>query len=73
MSERPVGPADLTVTLANAKAERVKRVAALAGRSARSRAGVLLVEGPQSVREAVPPLPGRTAARRHSEDERSPL
>lgn len=53
MSERPVGPADLTVTLANAKAERVKRVAALAGRSARSRAGVLLVEGPQSVREAV--------------------
>lgn len=31
----------------------MKRVAALAGRSARSRAGVLLVEGPQGVREAV--------------------
>ncbi|SEJ46152.1 TrmH family RNA methyltransferase [Demequina mangrovi] len=53
MTERPAGPADLSVTLSNARAERVKRVAALAGRSARSRAGVLLVEGPQGVREAV--------------------
>ncbi|WP_062518426.1 TrmH family RNA methyltransferase [Demequina gelatinilytica] len=53
MTGRPAGPADLSVTLSNPKAERVKRVAALAGRSARSRAGVLLVEGPQAVREAV--------------------
>ncbi|WP_062301468.1 TrmH family RNA methyltransferase [Demequina subtropica] len=53
MTGRPAGPADLSVTLSNPKAERVKRVAALAGRSARSRAGVLLVEGPQGVREAV--------------------
>ncbi|WP_062294447.1 TrmH family RNA methyltransferase [Demequina phytophila] len=53
MTERPAGPADLTVTLSNPKAERVKRVAALAGRSARSRAGAILVEGPQAVREAV--------------------
>ncbi|MDN4491502.1 RNA methyltransferase [Demequina sp. SYSU T00068] len=53
MSERPAGPADLSVTLSNPRAERFKRVAALAGRSARSRAGVILVEGPQSVREAV--------------------
>ncbi|WP_062312806.1 TrmH family RNA methyltransferase [Demequina rhizosphaerae] len=53
MTERPAGPADLSVTLSNPKAERVKRVAALAGRSARSRAGAILVEGPQGVREAV--------------------
>ncbi|WP_296665640.1 RNA methyltransferase [Demequina sp.] len=53
MSERPAGPADLSVTLSNPRAERVKRVAALAGRSARSRAGAMLVEGPQGVREAV--------------------
>ncbi|WP_062384606.1 TrmH family RNA methyltransferase [Demequina iriomotensis] len=53
MTGRPAGPADLSVSLSNPRAERVKRVAALAGRSARSRAGVLLVEGPQAVREAV--------------------
>ncbi len=52
MSERPVGR-DADATLANVRAERVKRVAALAGRSARSRAGLFLVEGPQAVREAV--------------------
>lgn len=39
--------------LANPRAERVKAVRALAGRPARRRAGVFLVEGPQSVREAV--------------------
>lgn len=59
MSERPAGPADLSVTLSNTRAERVKRVAALAGRSARSRAGALLVEGPQAVREAVRHAPDR--------------
>lgn len=53
MTGRPAGAHDLQLTLTNVKAERVKKVAALAGRSARSRAGALLVEGPQSVREAV--------------------
>ncbi|MGC4175741.1 TrmH family RNA methyltransferase [Demequina sp.] len=52
MTERPVGR-DSSAFLANVRAERVKRVAALAGRSARSRAGLFLVEGPQGVREAV--------------------
>ncbi|MCI7512172.1 MAG: RNA methyltransferase [Schaalia hyovaginalis] len=37
--------------LANPRAERVRKVAALSGRSARSRAGRILVEGPQAVRE----------------------
>lgn len=37
--------------LANPRSERVKRVAALSGRSARSRTGLILVEGPQAVRE----------------------
>ncbi len=37
--------------LDNPHAERVKRVAGLAGRSARQRSGLLLVEGPQAVRE----------------------
>ncbi|WP_454854721.1 TrmH family RNA methyltransferase [Promicromonospora soli] len=41
------------VTLANPRADRVKHVRALAGRSARSRHGQYLVEGPQGVREAV--------------------
>jgi TrmH family RNA methyltransferase len=41
------------VTLANPRADRVKHVRALAGRSARSRHAQYLVEGPQSVREAV--------------------
>ncbi len=39
--------------LTNPRAERVKFVRALSGRSARSRSGLFLVEGPQSVREAV--------------------
>ncbi len=45
-SERPS-------VLDNPHAERVRRVAALAGRSARSRADQILVEGPQAVRELV--------------------
>ena len=39
--------------LTNPRAERVKAVRALAGRSARRRHGRFLVEGPQAVREAV--------------------
>ncbi len=39
--------------LTNPRAERVKAVRALAGRSARRRAGRFVVEGPQAVREAV--------------------
>jgi TrmH family RNA methyltransferase len=39
--------------LANPRAERVRAVAALAGRSVRERTGRFLVEGPQAVREAV--------------------
>ena len=39
--------------LDNPHAERVRRVAGLAGRSARSRSGLLLVDGPQAVRELV--------------------
>lgn len=39
--------------LTNIRSERVKMVRSLAGRSARSRAGRYLVEGPQGVREAV--------------------
>lgn len=39
--------------LDNPRADRVKKVAALAGRSARSRAALILVEGPQAVRELV--------------------
>jgi TrmH family RNA methyltransferase len=49
----------MAVTLENPRAERVKKVAALAGRSARSRAGLFLVEGPQGVREAVRCAAGR--------------
>lgn len=52
MTERPVG-GHLAATLANPRADRVKQVAALAGRSARRRAGQVLVEGPQAVRELV--------------------
>src|SRR5690554_6274009 len=59
MTGRPASSDQLTLTLDNPRAERVKKVAALAGRSARSRAGVLLVEGPQSVREAVRFAPER--------------
>jgi len=39
--------------LTNPRAERVKAVRALAGRTVRQRAGRFVVEGPQSVREAV--------------------
>lgn len=61
MTERPAGQHlhDGAVTLANPRAERIKKVAALAGRSARSRAGLFLVEGPQGVREAVRLAPER--------------
>ncbi|MFW7415802.1 TrmH family RNA methyltransferase [Demequina sp. SO4-18] len=59
MTGRPASPDQLTLTLDNPRAERVKKVAALTGRSARSRAGALLVEGPQSVREAVRFAPER--------------
>ncbi|WP_246012383.1 TrmH family RNA methyltransferase [Myceligenerans xiligouense] len=41
------------MTLANPRADRVRHVRALSGRSARSRHGLFLVEGPQGVREAV--------------------
>ena len=41
------------MTLANPRADRIKQVRALAGRSARSKHGLYLVEGPQGVREAV--------------------
>lgn len=58
MSERPAGRVP-DATLANPRAERVKRIAALAGRSARSKAGLFLVEGPQGVREAVRFAPTR--------------
>ncbi|WP_061964590.1 TrmH family RNA methyltransferase [Demequina aurantiaca] len=58
MTERPTGP-HFTPTFTNAKAERVKQVRALAGRSARSKTGRMLVEGPQAVREAVRFAPGR--------------
>jgi RNA methyltransferase, TrmH family len=43
--------------LTNPRAERVKAVRALAGRSARQRHGRFLAEGPQSVREAVREAP----------------
>lgn len=46
-------PSTFDVTLANPRADRVRQVRALSGRSARSRHGLFLVEGPQSVREAV--------------------
>jgi len=52
MTQRPAGR-DLDALLANVRAERVKKVAALAGRSARERTGLILVEGPQAVRELV--------------------
>ncbi|MCC2316214.1 TrmH family RNA methyltransferase [Cellulomonas xiejunii] len=41
--------------LTNPRADRVKAVRALAGRSVRRRSGTFLVEGPQAVREAVAP------------------
>ena len=45
-------PERLTV-LDNPRADRVRRVSGLVGRSARSRSGLMLVEGPQAVRELV--------------------
>ena len=42
-----------TGPLTNPRAERVRQVAALAGRPARERSGRFLVEGPQAVREVV--------------------
>ncbi|MFC8732422.1 TrmH family RNA methyltransferase [Luteimicrobium sp. NPDC057192] len=45
--------------LRNPRSDRVRQVRALAGRSARSRAGRFLVEGPQAVREAVRFAPER--------------
>jgi TrmH family RNA methyltransferase len=41
------------LTLANPRADRVKQVRVLSGRSARSKHGQFLVEGPQGVREVV--------------------
>ena len=52
MTERP-GGRHSSALLANPRADRVKQVAALAGRSARRRASQFLVEGPQAVREVV--------------------
>jgi len=49
---RPVGPT-LAVTLSNPRADRVRHVKALVGRSARAKEVCFLVEGPQAVREAV--------------------
>lgn len=46
MAERPD-------TLVNPRADRVRMVAALSGRSARSRRGHFLIEGPQAVREVI--------------------
>ena len=46
------------VTLANPRADRVKQVRALSGRSSRLRHSRFLVEGPQGVREAVRFAPG---------------
>lgn len=50
-------PERLTV-LDNPRADRVRRVSGLVGRSARSRSGLMLVEGPQAVRELVRFRPG---------------
>lgn len=52
-------PSTSDVTLANPRADRVRQVRALSGRSARSRHGLFLVEGPQGVREAVRWAPGQ--------------
>ncbi|MGC0143734.1 TrmH family RNA methyltransferase [Pseudactinotalea sp. Z1732] len=53
-AERPAGPVDLT----DARAPRVKRVRALAGRSVRGRQAKFLIEGPQSVRAVLTHQPG---------------
>lgn len=49
--------------LTNPRAERVRAVRALSGRSARRRHGRFLVEGPQGVREAVHGHPGAVVVR----------
>lgn len=43
--------AERLTVLDNPRADRVRRVSGLVGRSARSRSGLMLVEGPQAVRE----------------------
>lgn len=43
--------AERLAVLDNPRADRVRRVSGLVGRSARSRSGLMLVEGPQAVRE----------------------
>jgi TrmH family RNA methyltransferase len=43
----------VALVLSNTRSDRVKAVRRLAGRSARERAGLFLVEGPQAVREAI--------------------
>ncbi len=48
-----IDPSERPSPLDNPHAERVRRVAGLAGRSARIRSGRILVEGPQAVRELV--------------------
>jgi RNA methyltransferase, TrmH family len=53
MTERP------DTELTNPRAERVRRVSRLSGRSARSRHRQFLVEGPQGVREAVRHVPSQ--------------
>ena len=45
--------AERLTVLDNPRADRVRRVSGLVGRSARSRSGLMLVEGPQAVRELV--------------------
>ena len=59
MNERSAQP-----VLSNPRSERVRAARRLAGRSARSRVGAFLVEGPQAVREAVASHahPGRPGA-----------
>ena len=52
MTERPAGR-PLSVPLVNPRADRIKQVASLVGRSARRRALQMIVEGPQAVRELV--------------------
>ena len=54
MTTSPAAP-----QLTNPRAERVKAVRALSGRSVRLRTGRFVVEGPQSVREAVREAPDR--------------
>lgn len=61
-AERPGAP-----ELTNPRAERVRQVARLSGRSVRSRTGRFLAEGPQAVREAV------RAARAGAEGEHAPV